>query len=360
MNFYDLNFLLLVFVSVCLVCILILTFYIRKNYLTQIYHIVDLLSYINASLDIDKILPQLMDKIMIIMKPKRASLMLVDETTGELKIKIGNNVSNYIIRGLKLKIGEGIAGKAISEGRPIIVKDISKSEHYHKLFKEDIKPLKKESLVAIPIKFGNKNLGVLNLHFAPRTKFPKTKIEEIMLKIISEQLAGVINNCYTYLEAVSDKMTKFYNHHYILKRLQEEIYYARKYSLHLSLIVFDIDYFKNINDRYGHQIGDLVIVSVADIVRENVRLTDVVGRYGGEEFFIILPNTTLKEASQVAERLRKKIEKNKVFTLNETISITCSFGVAEFNYKESLDEFIYRTDKLLYTAKNLGRNTVRC
>ena len=357
MYLYNLNFLLLVFLSICLVCIFILIFYIRKYYFRQIYNIVDLLSSINYSLDIDKILPQIMDKIMIILNPKKASLMLIDDKGG-LKIKIARNISNYIIRGLELKPDKGVAGKAISLGKPILVKDISKSEHYYKIFKEDIKPLKKESLISIPIKFLDKNLGVLNLHFKTRSKFPKTKIEEIMLKIISQQLAGVINNCYIYLEAVSDKMTKFYNHHYIIKRLQEEIYYAQKYSLHLSLIMFDIDYFKNINDRYGHQAGDTVIMTVADITRENVRLTDILGRYGGEEFCIILPNTTLQEASNVAERLRKKIEENKIYTLNETIKVTCSFGVTEFNYKESMDEFLYRTDKLLYTAKNLGRNTV--
>lgn len=304
----------------------------------------------------DKVLPLIVEVVSELLSLQRCSLMLLDEND-ELKIKVGKNIYNSAIRGLKLKPGEGIAGRAFSTGKPVVVKDISSSEYYYKLFSPETKPLRKETLVAVPLKFGDKNYGVLNLHFKLRKKFPKNYFEKLILLAIAEQVSAAIHNCYMFSAAVSDSMTRLYNHNYIIMRLQQEIEVASKYKTALSFIMFDIDHFKQINDKYGHQIGDLVIITIAEVVKNNIRITDIAGRYGGEEFCIILPHTSCEQAVVVAERLRQEISSKKFSTSNGEITVTCSFGVKEFS-GETLDEFISKTDSLLYKAKLLGRNRV--
>ncbi|MCS7151657.1 MAG: sensor domain-containing diguanylate cyclase [Endomicrobia bacterium] len=304
----------------------------------------------------DKILPQIVDVVSEVLRPIRCSLMLIYDN-GELRIKAGKNICVTVVRGLRLKPGEGVAGRALETGLPVMVRDVSTSEYYYKLFSPEVKPLRKEALIAVPLKFQDKNYGVLNLHFKIIKKFPRSRFEGLILSIIAEQTSAAIHRCYTFYAVVSDSMTKLYNHDYIIKRLQEEIVLANKFNTKLSLVMFDIDHFKQINDKYGHQVGDLVITTISEVIRDNVRITDIAGRYGGEEFCLILPHTSLRQAVIVAERLRQEVCSRKFFTSNGEITVTCSFGVKEFS-GETFDELISKTDELLYRAKSLGRNRV--
>ena len=119
--------------------------------------------------------------------------------------------------------------------------------------------------------------------------------------------------------------------------------------------MYDIDYFKKVNDIHGHDIGDKVLTSLSSVVKNNIRDIDIVGRYGGEEFLIILPNTILKDAKYYADRLREKVEQYKFNIVNH---ITISLGLVELKDNESIDEVFKRVDNLLYKSKNDGRNRV--
>lgn len=347
------------YIVLFLVLMLTSLIYVWLHYsnLKKLYIITDFTADLFSTLEIDKMLPLVVDKIMLMLKPLRCSIMMLDNNNC-LRIRVGKNISKYAIRGLKLRYGEGVAGKALDSGMVTFIKNISESKEYYKLFEVGYKNVKKESLIAIPLKYQEVKYGVINLHYPVRKKFPANYIEKIILKLVQEQLSVAIHNCFSYQEVVSDAMTKLYNHNYFIKRLEEELFLARKYVTRLSLIMFDIDYFKKVNDTYGHQVGDLVLIEVANVLRDVVRVTDISGRYGGEEFGIIMPNTNLKGAKIIAERLRENIEKRKIFVLDKSITVTCSFGVAESNSEETVEQFLYRTDKMLYTAKNMGRNKV--
>lgn len=354
-NFYFL--LIVVNIFALTIITTLLRFVLSKILLKKSLEIIHHFLLIKPSLEMDKVLPKVIEVVDELVHPLRCSLMLVDND-GFLKIKIGKNISNYSSRGLKLHQGEGIAGKVLQTGVPVVVNDISKTESYYKLFSPEIKPVKKEKLVSIPIKFEDKNYGVLNLHFSVKNKFPRKWYDKYILKIISIYVSNIIHNCYTYFDAVSDSMTKLYNHQYIIKRLQEEMYIAKKFSTKLSFVMFDIDHFKQINDNYGHQIGDVVITVIANIVKNNIRLTDIAGRYGGEEFCIILPHTSLQEAVCCIERIKNNISSER-FVANETnFTVTCSFGVKEFDDEKTPLEFISSVDALLYKAKMLGRDRI--
>ncbi len=155
--------------------------------------------------------------------------------------------------------------------------------------------------------------------------------------------------------ATTDSLTGLYNRHRCNELLQQEIARARRYHTPLSLIMFDLDYFKNINDTYGHAVGDQVLQAVADVIRENVRTTDWVGRWGGEEFMVLCPEATEKEAVSTAEKLRALVESHTFETV-KTITISC--GVTRFRAPDSVDAFVGRADDGLYRAKDNGRNIV--
>jgi len=155
--------------------------------------------------------------------------------------------------------------------------------------------------------------------------------------------------------ATHDKLlTDIFNRLEINKRLKNEIETAKRYNIPLSVIYFDIDHFKKINDTYGHEKGDFVLKEIARLITLNLRKTDIFGRWGGEEFLIVLPFTDLKNAFKLAEKLRKIIEN---YNFNG-IKVTISFGVAEFNKNDNTDTLINRADKALYQAKESGRNRV--
>lgn len=166
-------------------------------------------------------------------------------------------------------------------------------------------------------------------------------------------------------QAITDSLTGLYNRMHFNKIIKNEINRASRYLRPLSVIMFDIDFFKRINDSFGHITGDKVIRMVAVVTKEKIRANDTPARYGGEEFIVLLPETTLEEAAIVAERIRGQIETTAIQTEEHTISITASFGVSvyraktnENNHEIVISEFIDNADRALYISKNSGRNRV--
>ncbi len=156
----------------------------------------------------------------------------------------------------------------------------------------------------------------------------------------------------------TDNLTKTYNRTKFYEIIGMELKRKERFDNNISLIMYDIDYFKRINDKYGHNKGDSVLKEITQLIKVNIRQIDYLFRWGGEEFIIVLPHTKLLDAVEAAEKLRKKIEKFN-FQLDGLEKVTVSFGVVEFNTNESIDDLINRVDELLYEAKRSGRNQVK-
>lgn len=156
--------------------------------------------------------------------------------------------------------------------------------------------------------------------------------------------------------AVTDALTCLYNRRHIYDRLRQEGEKSERYSSRFSIIMLDIDYFKKINDSYGHLFGDLILKKVSDAIHTTVRNVDIAGRYGGEEFMIILPEVQLKGAIILADRIREKVE--NIQTDAPDLKITISGGVAEF-IGGDVEELVKKADQLLYKAKESGRNCIK-
>jgi diguanylate cyclase (GGDEF)-like protein len=159
-------------------------------------------------------------------------------------------------------------------------------------------------------------------------------------------------------QAVRDALTGLYNRRHLGDALEQAVAHAAETSGHLSVIMLDIDHFKNVNDRYGHAVGDNLIVAVAGQLTAAVRRADTVARYGGEEFVIVLPESTLEQALARAETLRERCAAIALPTVSGTITATISAGVATFTGRESPSELLNAADQALYLAKADGRNRV--
>ncbi len=194
-------------------------------------------------------------------------------------------------------------------------------------------------------------------------EYPNNEIGAIATDI--EQLAGnelydrniELLNINKKLELLSttDQLTKLLNRHKMNSELEKEWKRATRYGNKFSIIMFDIDWFKKINDTYGHQAGDSVLYEIAELTKKTLRSTDIIGRWGGEEFLVLSPGTDLNGAVALARKLCSAIE-NYRFTVNTTVTI--SAGLCEFNGQENIEDMIKNADEKLYEAKRQGRNSV--
>ena len=219
---------------------------------------------------------------------------------------------------------------------------------------------------AIPLKSESKISGVL---VAKSTNEEITEKDMEYLNQLSVQIGTTINRANVYAEilkhATLDALTGFYNRRQLEERIKQEVANAKRQKAPLCGIMTDIDFFKSVNDTYGHAVGDLVLKTIAKVIRGQLREYDIAGRYGGEEFSILLPFTKINEAQMVAERLRKSIE-NKVIDISKinpesevkTIKVTLSLGVYEIKDSDKDEDLLKKADKALYQAKNTGRNKV--
>jgi len=230
----------------------------------------------------------------------------------------------------------------------------NKSKEILVLFEIDPGDMKPFSLI---MQEANEELGRLNLSYAQMVlelKESKQTADELALKL---KLANDSLRELAYLDA----LTGLFNHRYFQEVMESEIERAKRYKLPLSLLLVDIDFFKKVNDKFGHPAGDYVLHEVAQTMTKVMRKCDVVARYGGEEFAIILPETAASSAKVLAQRMRRSIEQLNIQHEEHSISVTISCGICSCDFSTSImtrSEFINYSDQALYKAKESGRNRV--
>lgn len=237
---------------------------------------------------------------------------------------------------------------------------------------------KYKSAALLPLKRGSEIIGILLLLSKDAQRYSMSD-GTAFLQRLSAMIAIAIENCINRQRILElgyqDGLTNAYNRRYFDERLKHEIDRCVRKNTDLVCLFIDIDFFKKINDSYGHQVGDTVLVRLVTLMREQVRSSDIVARYGGEEFAIILPDTGIQKAHEVAERIRKQVEEQKLVIDDNTLSTTVSIGMAslsQLKYQtsqhgnqqhqmstDSLDKVLLgKADEALYQAKQTGRNQV--
>lgn len=158
---------------------------------------------------------------------------------------------------------------------------------------------------------------------------------------------------------ITDSLTQVFNRRYFLERFNEELMRSKKFNYKFSFLMADIDHFKNFNDRYGHLVGDAILKEVAKTIKNNTRQIDFIGRYGGEEFSIVLTETDKEKARFAAERFRQTVEQKQIRAYDENLKVTISVGISTFpDDAQDIQELIDKADTALYQAKHKGRNRV--
>jgi diguanylate cyclase (GGDEF)-like protein len=181
--------------------------------------------------------------------------------------------------------------------------------------------------------------------------------------ILAHQFALAIKRIKLYKDlekmAITDSLTNVFTRRYFMERFEEEIKRAAAKKIKLSFLMLDVDHFKMVNDQYGHLTGDCVLKEIGVIIKENIREIDIVGRYGGEEFCVVLPETELEGARLVAERIRRATEERLIKAYDTSIRITISIGISTYPSEgKQAEELIDKADWSLYRAKSQGRNCV--
>lgn len=194
---------------------------------------------------------------------------------------------------------------------------------------------------------------------APLSNNDRIKVGPTILKYLSGADAEAKYHEEIYRMTIVDGLTQIHNKRYLFEALERECIRARRHARDLSVVMFDIDYFKKINDQYGHLAGDYVLRELARIVQERTRRDEIFARYGGEEFTIVLPETGLEGATALAESIRERVASHEFVFQGENIPLTISLGCAKLGAGDrAAPDLIQRADEKLYEAKRLGRNRV--
>lgn len=260
--------------------------------------------------------------------------------------------------GMELEQGDkSQTGYTILREEPVLVQD------YSQLTEFSVPPLvsqyKLSSGLSVPMLSRGKVIGAMLAHSKTPRHFDQDAIPK--LSLIANQTAITVDKIRLHDEtrqlAFTDELTGLYNRRHFIKLANMEVDRAFRYKHSLAFMIFDLDRFKQVNDTYGHPAGDQVLKTVASLAHQELRDIDLLGRYGGEEFVILLVETGRKDARAIAERIRKRIARTPITAAQDKISITISLGVSTLSSRcNSLTSLIKASDKALYIAKETGRN----
>ena len=307
------------------------------------------------------------------------SVELVGADTGGLGLLIPDSdkiVSPYYlfndskkIKALRsLPLGEELARQMIETGKPVFLAAYhTPSDTAQPIVAQELIAARVHGVIGAPIVAGETRLGALVLYsLSSARRFSERYLS--LVDAVGRQAGVAIQNSRLYEEiqqlAATDPLTGLYNRRHFYTLASHEFNMARRFNQSITAIMVDIDHFKRVNDTYGHLVGDIVLQNVANRCNESLRQSDILCRYGGEEFVILMIGTSLESALQIAERLRKRIADTPIETEGKSISITVSLGVAALGpYMHpvsltGLDILINRADQALFTSKQNGRNRV--
>jgi diguanylate cyclase (GGDEF)-like protein len=311
------------------------------------------------------LLQMILDKSAELLRAEQGSLMLLDQKTDLLLIEAKKGMPQGVPGKIMMRRGEGIAGKVVEQGEPILVKNLESDPRIRQKNRQHYKTL---SFVSVPLKIADRIIGVLNLS----DKTTGEVFDEEDLKLIQSfatQAAVVLerNEFYHRSEelkklTITDSLTGLLNRRYLLERLKDEVSRSERHNHPLSLLMLDLDGFKHCNDTRGHLFGDRMLKSVADMLLKAVRTMDIVARYGGDEFMVILPETGQDVAISIAERLKTSVAAMPVFedgSLPACDALTASIGIVCYpDHGDSVEFLLERVDQSLYRAKNKGKNRI--
>ncbi len=337
----------------------------EKIYLQILYKfniLADIVKKANSSLDRSTVVESIMQKIEEIIKCEGWSLLLLNKEQDKLIFEASKGTIGSKLQGKEMPADAGIVGYVLKNNFPVLINDVSRD----KLKYEDIDltyNFNTRSIICIPLKSRGITIGAIEIvNKKYNQPFDQKDLE--LLQILSEPAAIALENCFLFEQtkelSLIDDLTKLYNSRYLNYYLEQEIERERRTKKPISMVFFDIDGFKRINDNYGHLAGSQVISEIGLLLKSSIRKMDIAIRYGGDEFIMLLPETGSENSLTLVKRFRKKLNAY-VFLENLGINehLTASFGIATFPFNSNnKEELINNTDTAMYYIKERGKDGI--
>ncbi len=309
---------------------------------------------IGSDLDPGILLSRIAELICQLIDAKSCSVMLLDAKRERLLAKAAYGLRTERMHSLSFRVGEGVAGWVVEHGESAMINDVAADSRFVQL------PLNQTpilSLLCVPLIARGERVGCVTATSERTDAFDQNDLE--IVRFISMTIALDIENVRLHRVAVTDPLTGAYNREFMMTRLPQEIEAAIERDRTLSVAMVDVDHFKAVNDQYGHGIGDVVLAEVARRLRSAIRAGDLLVRYGGEEFLVVLPKADAGRAWEVGERMRQRVCE-RAFDVGDGMALLLriSVGIAQWRLNEKMLGLIERADVALYDAKDRGRNRV--
>lgn len=315
------------------------------------------------SLDIEQIAEVCIKKIPELVGVRFASLYVLDDMSGILHLQRCNHpfLLNKIVSLNQNPPSPMVM--AVKSGHIILVGDIDTHKkpvirRSQRAFAENYKT---KNCIIVPLICQDRVVGVLNL--ADKIDGNYSRGDVALIELFSQLIGASIGNMKLFEriqhQAATDGLTGLANHRTFYEILEKELWRSRRYGGPISLIMVDIDNLKEINDTCGHRAGDRVIKEISRRLKACIRQIDTAARYGGDEFAVILPNTSLADATVAAERMVDMVSTAPITWNRQQITLSISVGLGQYDSESSPEEITSRSDQALYTAKQAGKNTVR-
>jgi diguanylate cyclase (GGDEF)-like protein len=317
---------------------------------------------LTSSLQLDQVLRTIMDKINEVLRPDTWSLLLMDVDRNELYFQIATGKGAETLKDVRIKVGQGLAGWVAQTGKAVVVPDTSKDSRFFGQVDAKTK-METQSIVAVPVRFREQCLGVIELinSIGPEGFSDR---DMALLEALADYAAIAIENARHVQRihelTITDDCTSLYNARHLNFMLDTEIYRSHRYAFEFSLIFIDLDHFKMINDTHGHLMGSKLLAEIGQAIKDKCRLIDLAFRYGGDEFVVLLPQTSKENAMGVARRLHKLI-REAVWLQDTGINahVTASVGVAAYpSDSRTKAELLHLADEAMYMVKNTTRDSV--
>lgn len=314
-----------------------------------------------STLDLKKVIETIMEKIKDLLQPDSAALLVLDDKSNELRHEIVMGTDAGRLKGVRIKLGEGIRGWAAEHGEAVLIEDVTKEPRFS--LQGEAWPPESHSIVCVPVKGRERVLGVIQLVSTSRNGH--FHVEDLpVLTNLADYAAIALENA-RYVQrihelTITDDCTALYNARHLNFVLDAEIYRSIRYGYEFSVIFIDLDHFKHVNDRHGHLAGSKLLWHVGNLIKGHLRLIDYAFRYGGDEFVVLLPQTSKHSALSVVRRLRA-ILNSKAFLDEEglKVKVTASFGVASFPADAQMRKELLRlADEAMYLVKNTTRDNI--
>lgn len=311
---------------------------------------------ISAELEPGNLLGSVVDRVVTLLDSDQGELSLfLEEEQHLLEVVCTGFDENYT--GVVLNMGEGAMGMAAQTLSTLVIENYGEWEGRSPKFK-----CENRTIIAVPLVSNQRLLGVLTIGAdSQRRHFDTNDVR--LVEMFAQQAAIAIQNARLFSEvqrlATTDSLTGVHTRRSFFEQFAQEFRRSQRYKSPLMLIMLDIDHFKKVNDNFGHSAGDEVLRLVARLLRENTRACDIVGRYGGEEFVILLPETELKDGRMIAQRLCEQVASMTIESMRGNVRATVSIGVAELNEETAdLESLLEQADAAMYRAKRAGRNRI--